>query len=68
MSAYSEMSNRELIEAERELDFRDPDILEEIFRRAEEIEPGITEQYISSFASCTLDSDAIFDRAISYLE
>lgn len=68
MNVFSGMSNQELIAAESKLDFRDPDILAEIFRRAEEIEPGITEQYNNSFVSYTLDSDSIFDRAISYLK
>lgn len=67
MIDYKCMSNHKLIAAEGALDFRDPDILAEIFRRAEELEPGITEQYNNSFSSCDLDSDSIFDRAVSYL-
>ena len=67
MSDYREMSNQELIAAESTLNFRDPYVLAEIFRRAEEREPGITEQYNNSFSSCDLDSDSIFDRAVSYL-
>lgn len=67
MNDYRGMSNLELIAAESALDFRDPDVLAEIFRRAEELEPGITEQYNNSFSSCNLDSDSIFDRAVSYL-
>lgn len=67
MNGYRGMSNQELIAAESALDFRDPDALGEIFRRAEKIEPGITEQYNNSFSSCDLDADTIFDRAVSYL-
>lgn len=62
------VSNQELLAAERENDFRDPDLLSEIFRRAEESEPGITEQYNNSFILPFLDSDSIFERALSYLE
>lgn len=65
--SYRDMSNQDLIKAESELDFRDPDILSEIFRRAEEFEFGITKQYENSFSSINLDSDEIFGRAVSYL-
>lgn len=66
-SEYRNMSNEELIAAEAALDYREPDILEEIFRRAEEFEPGITELYNESFCSSTLNSDEIFSRAVSHL-
>ena len=49
MTAYRHMSNLDLITAESELDFRDPDIITEIFSRAEDFEPGISEQYVSAF-------------------
>lgn len=64
---YRSMSNRELIEADSALDFRDPDLYDEIFTRAEQYEPGITEQYMKSFTSADLNSDEIFDRAVSLL-
>lgn len=62
------MSNRDLISLEASLDYRDPDLCEEILSRAEEFEPGITQLYLESFSSCNLDSDEIFDRAVSYLK
>lgn len=64
---YRYMTNRQLVDAEAALDFRDPDILTEIFHRAEEFEPGITALYESSFSSTILSADEIFDRAVSYL-
>lgn len=68
MAACRNMSNLDLITAESELDFRDPDIITEIFSRAEDFEPGISEQYVSAFQSCDLCADDIFDRAIGYLK
>lgn len=67
MSDYRSMSNLELIRAEDALDFRDPEILSEIFNRAEECEPGITDEYNRSFRHASMNSDDIFDRAVNYL-
>lgn len=67
MYNYKNMDNYELIEEEKKSDFRNPEILLEIFDRAEEFEPGIKDEYIRSFDCVNIDSDDIFDRAISYL-
>ena len=65
---YRNFTNEEIIKMESELDFRDPDLYQEIFDRAEEFETGITEKYMDSFGSCVLNSDEIFERAIKYLK
>ena len=68
MTNYYNMENENLISLEASLDYRDPDLCEEIMSRAEEFEPGITQLYLDSFSSSTLSSDEIFARAVSYLK
>lgn len=62
------LTNHDLLAAEDALDYKDPDLLAEIFRRAEEHEPGITAAYE---AAVTGDSpalpDVVFNQARAYL-
>ena len=66
-----EMSSKDIVEYEDSLDYRNPDVIEEIMRRAEEKEEGITKLYLSSFEldseSINLNTDEIFDRAVQLI-
>lgn len=55
------MSNTELLKYEDSLDYRDTDVIEEILRRAEIIEDGITERYEESFQPCKENTDELFE-------
>ena len=68
MNEYYSLSNQELIEKESSLDYKDPDLLQEIFSRAEEYEPGITEAYLAAVRNDSSElPDSVFDRAVRYL-
>lgn len=64
---YRDMENKELIELENSLDYRDPDVIEEIMSRAEEIREGITERYLDSFSKTGALPDEVFSEAVSLL-
>lgn len=65
---YMSFSNEDLLRLEDSLDYRNPDLWDEIFRRAEDFEPGITDAlYQADRGDSSEDSDAIFDRARKYL-
>lgn len=62
------MSNQELVNYENSLDYREPDVIYEILKRAEEFEEGITEKYESSFdPDSEFNTDDLFDRAVSLI-
>lgn len=60
--------NSELVKYETSLDYRDPDVIEEILDRAEFYEDGIKQKYEDA---CEDDDpeffDSILERAKSYL-
>lgn len=62
-----DMTNRELIDLEDSLDYRDPEMIGEIMSRAEEIREGITERYTKSFEWNDMIPDEIFEEAVSLL-
>lgn len=62
-----DMTNRELINLEDSLDYRDPEVIGEIMSRAEEIREGITERYNKSFEWNDMIPDEIFEEAVSLL-
>ena len=55
------MSNTELLKYEDSLDYRDVDAIEEILKRAENIEEGIAERYKESFQPGKEDTDELFE-------
>ena len=55
------MSNTELLKYEDSLDYRDVDVIEEILRRAENIEEGIAKRYEESFQPGKEDTDELFE-------
>lgn len=65
---YTDLSNSDLLAAEYKLPYKDPDLWAEIFRRAEEIEPGITARYNNAVANDSPElPDDVFNRAAALL-
>lgn len=62
MSKYHSMSSADLVKAESALDYKDPDLWQEIMNRAEEKEPGITEALNAAICG---DSPALPDDIFS---
>ena len=66
---YKNMDTIDLIQLEDSLDYRDPDIIEEILDRADWYEEGIKQAYIDA---CNADDpqtfDLIFQKAVSILK
>ena len=68
MMKYADISNTELIALEESLDYRDPEIIGEILRRAEFYCEGITEQYEAACPEGDPLLSKIFDKAVKALQ
>lgn len=67
MPEYSNWTDEELIAEEAKLDYRNPDLIGEILRRAEYYMEGITEKYYAACAESGPIVDQVFDEAVSVL-
>lgn len=65
---YTNVTNAELIALEESLDYRDPEIIGEILRRAEFYCEGITEQYEAACPEGDPLLSEIFDKAFTALQ
>lgn len=60
-----QMSGKELVDYEASLDFNDEEVLEEIFSRAEDILPGITQRWKDAVCNDSPElPDTVKDEAL----
>lgn len=67
MPEFSKWTDEYLISEEEKLDYRNPDLIGEILRRAEYYMEGITEEYYAACAESGPIVDQVFEKAVKIL-